>query len=200
MLVLVSGLVEYTQERKGFWREPSGTPTSEVNALAAWVPEAHELLLDTADRYHAHLDVAEFAEQLQERSSVRTTRPPERWLDKVLGPVAQLCDQAGEPPLTSLVILDPRKDDIHAARLRLECYRWAGSAPADGGLPAPLTPTRPTRTRASSRPSRVPGAPRTERATPPPRSPRVAASDRPVAICPTCFMAIPATGRCDNCD
>lgn len=189
--------MEYTQERKGFWREPEGTPTSEANALSAWVPEAHELLAETAMSYHAHLDVAEFGRRLQERSHVHTTRPPERWLEKVLAPVAALCEHAGEPPLTSLVVADPKRDDITAARLRLECYRWAGSAPEDGGLPSPLAPTR---TRAASRPSRVPGAPRTERTPPPPRTPRVAASDKPVAVCPTCFMALPATGRCDNCD
>jgi hypothetical protein len=31
-----------------------------------------------------------------------------------------------------------------------------------------------------------------------PRAP--AKSDRPVATCPRCFMALPATGLCDNCD
>ena len=32
------------------------------------------------------------------------------------------------------------------------------------------------------------------------RPERVAASDRPVTVCPRCFMAIPSTGLCDNCD
>ena len=37
-------------------------------------------------------------------------------------------------------------------------------------------------------------------------SPRVSAprapakSDRPISTCPRCFMALPATGICDNCD
>ena len=56
--------------------------------------------------------------------------------------------------------------------------------------------------------TRVPGtrssAPRTPRAastrTAPTRSPRVAASDRPVKLCPRCFIALPATGICDTCD
>lgn len=44
-------------------------------------------------------------------------------------------------------------------------------------------------------------APRATRAAAkPPATPRrTAASDRPVNVCPTCFMAIPATGVCDNC-
>ncbi len=56
---------------------------------------------------------------------------------------------------------------------------------------------------------RVPGTrtttPRTPRATTPRATtvsrPRVAASDRIVdKLCPTCFIAMPATGICDQCD
>ena len=54
---------------------------------------------------------------------------------------------------------------------------------------------------------RVPGTrtttPRTPRAgatrSTPPSRPRVAASDRVDKLCPTCFLALPATGICDNC-
>ncbi|HET6694459.1 MAG TPA: hypothetical protein VFG97_09140 [Pedococcus sp.] len=55
--------------------------------------------------------------------------------------------------------------------------------------------------------SRVPGtraAPRTRstspRAASTPRPARVAATDRPVKLCPRCFIALPATGVCDTCD
>ncbi|NYE37567.1 hypothetical protein F4692_002700 [Nocardioides cavernae] len=37
----------------------------------------------------------------------------------------------------------------------------------------------------------------TPRAT---RPARVAASDKPVTLCPRCFIALPATGICDTCD
>jgi hypothetical protein len=56
--------------------------------------------------------------------------------------------------------------------------------------------------------ARVPGSrtstPRASR-TPsaraaPTRSPRVAASDRPVTLCSRCFIELPATGICDQCD
>ena len=57
-------------------------------------------------------------------------------------------------------------------------------------------------------PQRVPGTrtttPRTPRASTtrstPPSRPRVAASDRVDKLCPTCFLALPATGICDTCD
>jgi len=40
---------------------------------------------------------------------------------------------------------------------------------------------------------------RSTRSTGTPRPSRVAASDKPVNLCPTCFLALPATGICDNC-
>lgn len=54
--------------------------------------------------------------------------------------------------------------------------------------------------------TRVPGtrAPRTRstspRAASTPRPSRVAATDKPVNLCPRCFIALPATGVCDTCD
>lgn len=190
---------EYEQERKGFWREPGGEPTSEVHALEAWVPAAHELLCEVAESYHAHLDLEEFAEKVQVRSLVRTSRAADRWVEKVLAPVAAWSQRQGEPSLVSLVVADPRADGIEIARRRLACYVWAGSAPADGGVPAPLAPTRGSRSRSAST-TRVSASTRAPRESRPAPKPRVAASDRPVTVCPTCFMAVPATGVCDNCD
>jgi hypothetical protein len=178
---------EYVQERKGFWHEPDGTPTSESVALEAWARAAHEILLRTADTYHGVVREPELAEELQTMTSIRTTRPFGRWLDKVLGPVGKYCEISGQPPLTSLVV--GQDDDLSSARVRLECYRWAGSAPAGGGEPAPLSIT-------VNRPAR---AARATREAKPPAPKRVAKTDQPVAVCPSCFMALPATGICDNC-
>ncbi len=54
------------------------------------------------------------------------------------------------------------------------------------------SPAAPARTRTP----RATGE-RATRATPT-RS-RVAASDKPFTLCPNCFLALPATGVCDNC-
>jgi hypothetical protein len=51
--------------------------------------------------------------------------------------------------------------------------------------------TAPTRTRRATGP--------TTSATGKRKPPRVAATDKPVELCPTCFLALPATGVCDNC-
>ncbi len=217
---------EYQQERKGFWYEPEGRGTSEAIALETWARVTHDVLEETATAYHRVIREAELAERLQSASGIRTARPHERWMTKLLTPLAHLHHRDGYPPLTALVVdergwVGERYDDVlraaeqlpilealprekHAAKARLECYQWAGSAPEDGGLPAEV-PTGRTRAARSTTPRvpRTPGAPKAPRT---PREPkvvapkRVAPTDRPVNVCPTCFMAIPATGLCDNCD
>ncbi|MDP2773387.1 MAG: hypothetical protein Q8O61_07490 [Nocardioides sp.] len=209
-------------QRQGFWREPSGTPTSEAIALEAWVREAYDVLREVATAYRAVITTSDLGERVQAASDIRSSRPPAQWLGKVLLPVAHLCHRNGEPALTSLVvdphsgwvgeayddvlrvderlpITDPVKRETHAAQARLECYRWAGSAPSDGGEPAEV----PTPSGRRPRTPRAAASPRTPRALKPPApkvKPRIAASDRPVTVCDRCFMALPATGLCDNCD
>ena len=133
----------YTQERKGFWHEPDGTPTSEAIALETWARTARDVLVRTAATYHAVIRDTELAEELQATTGIRTTRSLDRWLPKILGPIDKFCEHAGEPALTSLVV--GTSDDLETARARLECYRWAGSAPADGGVPAQLPGSAPRR-------------------------------------------------------
>jgi hypothetical protein len=55
----------------------------------------------------------------------------------------------------------------------------------------PGTRTRTPRTSSASPRSSRPATPRTS---------RVAATDKPVNLCPRCFIALPATGICDTCD
>ena len=56
----------------------------------------------------------------------------------------------------------------------------------------PAVVTVPARTRTTRAPRAT--SPRT------PSTRAAAAREVPLAICPTCSMALPATGRCDNCD
>ena len=71
----------------------------------------------------------------------------------------------------------------------------------DDSPPEPVVQRAPRRTTAAPRGSSgaSPAAPRRTLSGRTPKAPRVAASDRPVNVCPTCYMAIPATGVCDNC-
>lgn len=209
---------EYQQERKGFWHHEHGTGTSETIALETWARAARPILEEVAHRYHGVVGEAELAERLQTETGIRTTRPHGRWLPKLLGPLATLHHREGYPPLTALVVdgsgrVGEHYDDVlraaeqrpisdrtarqeHAARARLECYRWAGSVPEDGGVPAPVTRAVGGEGRRRSS-SGERGLAKAERpgATGGPR----AAAERPVAVCPTCFLALPTTGVCDEC-
>ncbi|MGN8247062.1 hypothetical protein ACTHAM_000734 [Cellulomonas soli] len=49
-------------------------------------------------------------------------------------------------------------------------------------------------------PARAPRAPQAPRAPRTPVARPSAVREAPERICPTCSMALPATGRCDNCD
>ena len=60
---------------------------------------------------------------------------------------------------------------------------------SEGASKARTPGTRASAPRASAR-AASPSTPR----------PRVAASDRPDNVCPRCFIALPATGICDQCD
>lgn len=226
---MLGGVGEYDAPLKGFWHVPQGTLTSEAIALEIWTRETHAVLIDVAGSYHATIQDVALAAALQERSGIATSRPPEAWLLKILAPLAQLCYRSGEPPLTALVvdrhgwvgdaydealraedqrpIEDWNTRERHAARARLECYQWAGSAPADGGVPASVRVAtasgRPRVERAARASYTTASGTRPARAAKPPKAPtpkRVAASDKPIKVCPTCFMALPATGVCDNCD
>ena len=221
-----------SEERRGFWREPDGTPTSRSIAFQQWALAAHDVLVETAATYHGLISDADLIEAVQARTNIRTSQ--RNWLGTVLTPVVHLCYRQGEPPLTSLVvgqrdrlvgegydevllvadlspITDPDKRERHAAEAQLDCYRWAGSAPADGGEPrVPPLQVAPTRKAAARSTGRATSRVATGRATAtkaakaakavkPVKPKRVAKSDQPVTVCPSCFIALPATGVCDNC-
>jgi len=189
----------------GTWQE-----TSDVGADAsreAWAAAARERLLEAARRYRATVAPQELAIELQRRSGIRTRQLWHHWLDEVLGHVALECSRREEPLLVALVADDagrvpdgyavavraasgdrPENPNAHAAKERLECYRFfdAVGLPADGGsVAAPKVEAAPKVRKAAAR------APAVKRPTKP--------ADIPRDICPTCFMAIPRSGVCDNC-
>jgi hypothetical protein len=168
-----------------------------ADALAAWIPLAHDELIDTARKYHAVTTYLELSERVQESSGVRTRTLLTNWIGKLLEAVALCAKADGEPPLTALcvrqdgtigpgyarapksVVDEPGADiEYYAAEHRLLCYRkFAEDLPADGGRPE-LTKAEVDR--------------RQWKAT-------RAKEQAPPALCLTCHTALPATGRCDYC-
>ncbi len=167
-----------------------------------WAKHAYEVLVETAGRYNAVITYSDFAEEVQRRSSLHTRSPMHNWVGALLGDLAKVNHAREEPPLTSLVVRkddgrvgpgydevlrlagrspidDPVERENHAAASRLECYRhWGADVPADA------QPTLSSRMRQVRE-----------------RTPRASvAPERRGAVCPTCFMEMPVSGPCVNCD
>src|SRR4051812_3530907 len=194
-----------TVERTTYWRTTGGEgdpePVLQGEAEDAWAEEARQILTDVAGTYHRLIDRTDLAAEVQDASGVRTSKNPHYWLSRVLAQVAAVNAVKDEPPLTSLVvhringtvgddydevlrltgadaISDSNAREKHAAAARMECYRWAGATMPDGGGHPALSPRldqRIVRERKRAREEAVP------------------------TVCPSCFMAVPATGVCDSC-
>jgi hypothetical protein len=164
---------------------------------------ARESLLRTAETYNGYITYSDLAEQVQNKSGIRTKQLIHYWVGKILGVVSTDCHQSNEPLLSSLcvhqdgsvgagygVALDetyggPRPEDLDlaAAEERLKCYRYFGAQmPADGGKPT-LTPTL--------------AATRSRKATA--NATRARAKIEEVrGICPLCFVRLPSSGVCGS--
>lgn len=168
-------------------------------ARAAWAVSAREVLVDAAQQYRAVVTQRELADAAKARTGIHTTTRTQSWVGDVLTLVARDCAERNEPNLSSLCVdatgsvgdsytatllaisgESPADPERHAAAIRLECYQHFGAPdlPADGGLAA-LTP--------KLQASRA-------------RSRKAAVAARPINMCPVCFMSIPVTGICVNCE
>ena len=184
----------------GAWQEAAdvGNPT----ARSAWAEAARPVLMEAARHYGAVVTYKELAQQVQHQTGIRTSQQQHHWLGDVLARVARECTELNEPLLSALCVNaqgsvgqgyatavlavrgeEPADPDGHAAIERLECYRHfdAVDLPEDGGIPALVPKLADARARALT------------------RSRKAARAARPINTCPTCQMAIPATGVCDNC-
>ena len=134
------------------------------------------MLLEAARRYRATVTYKDLAIEVQRRSGIRTKQLMHHWIDEVLGRTALVNVERDEPLLCSLCVDDDERvgrgvrrgraggvrrragePQRHAAKERLECYRFfeAVGLPADGGSVAPPKPATAPRTAAKRRRRRV---------------------------------------------
>lgn len=194
----------------GFARNVEGRIIGRAAAEAAWVPAGRDLLGGLASQANATISQSDFADEVQRRGGVHALGQPAGWLAHCLESLALATHAEGIPPLTSLVVQgDGKVGESYAASLaaygrdtsaggrdresqaaadRIECYRWAGAPEPLGGWRA----RTPSGARTSS--TRTPAT-----RTPTPRATKAVVPEREAAYCPSCFMALPATGRCDYC-
>lgn len=179
----------------GVYRVSDESAVALSDARTEWGAAAYTILVDTARAYHAVITYKEMADEVQERTGIRTRMLLTNWIGGVLEVAAHTAAGKGEPPLTSLCVKqdgtvgpgyakapkaidDVPGEDIqtYAAAHRHLCYqKYARDLPADGGRPA-LTVQEQARRDQSKRAESV-SAP----------------------VCPTCFTRLPATGVCDYC-
>jgi hypothetical protein len=199
------------------YRNDDGTAVDDAAALDAWGRAARPVLVQVARRFGSLTTRKELGEEAQVRSGVRTREPVAAWIDDVLDAVALECSVRSEPLLSAFCVQPdgrmgdryrqiveslegtaPADVEMHAATQRVEAHRYHGAVlPVDGGRPtlppqlAKLRASAPAKTRAT----RAPSAPKK---APVARKPKKV--ERVYAVCQTCFLQLPASGRCDNCD
>jgi hypothetical protein len=199
----------------------AGNAVDDADALEAWARAARPVLIQTARRYGALTTPPDLAESVQVLSDVRTREPAELWIDDILDAVDTECGARSEPLLSAFCVgpdgrIGARYEtrvakfaptavtdiEMHAAKQRLDAHAYHGAVlPVDGGRPAlprqlaeqraaaAKRPARATTSRASATRTKV-AVPRKPKKPDPPKRP----------VCPTCFLELPLTGRCDNCD
>lgn len=128
------------------------------------------------------------------------TESPQRWrhrqLPATLHPDAQTFLEGASSPFD--IVTRPKHQPTAAAREVMARFGITDPPPPGWVPPVVAAPVVPT-----VRESRVPTGKSTRASTP--RAPRAKAPAKPakpepvIAVCPRCFMAIPATGICDNC-
>lgn len=180
----------------GTWRVSDGSAVAFGAAKLAWSLAAREILIRTARMYHGYITYGELAEEVQQITGIRTRSQMRNWIGAVLGRVADECRSRGEPSLTALCVHQdesvgvgyvyvleiageeiPDDLDFHAAEARFACYRAFGAVlPPDGGQPALTAKVAAARRYKAKQIEVMP------------------------ALCPRCFIQLPVSGRCDNCD
>jgi hypothetical protein len=180
----------------GTWRVSDGSAVAFGAAKGAWSLAAREVLMRTAKSYHAYITYGELAEEVQQVAGIRTQSPMRHWIGAVLGSVADDCRLRGEPSLTALCVHQdetvgdgyayvleiageeiPEDLDFHAAEARFACYvAFGAELPAGGGHPALTAKVAAARRYKAKQIEVIP------------------------ALCPRCFIQLPVSGRCDNCN
>lgn len=174
-----------------------------TEATSEWAAVAGEVLTEVAGHYLGLITYVDLAEQVQARTGLRTRAPYRSWIGSVLAAVVAQCRADGLPPLSSLVVYRVDSDvavEEGTTLARFACYRrFAADVPVEAVAEADaLARAKEEAETPRQRPARQPRAPRAPRASTSTAKPKPA--EEAPKICPTCFMQLPASGICDNCD
>ncbi|GAB3708940.1 hypothetical protein [Mariniluteicoccus flavus] len=182
-----------------FWRDTDRSAVPVQVAISEWALAAWDVLEAIAGRWNKTVTEDDLGSEVQRRSGIATSTPTDSWIGPVLSLVAQRSHESRGPALVSLVVdeaghpvpafrealgLEGRSalgaaDLAEQAReTRLSCHRAYGAKIPRGAAEA--APRTPRATKAAAAPAKPPNPQR--------------------AMCPKCFLEVPVTGVCDNCD
>lgn len=180
-------------------RTDDGSPVEWKTAITRWAEAGRPVLEEIAGTWGAYVTYQEMSELVQKDAGITTGVPFRHWIGSVLATLARQ-EKPGEPLLTSLVVRadgsigdgylipvrdrgedDPDDLELHAARERVRCYRHFGATdPGDGTEEVFTSAVAARRARPAARRTTSPQPAR--------------------AVCPKCFIQLPLSGGCGNCD
>lgn len=171
------------------------------DALDAWEPIAIAVLTETAKTYNSFITYTELSNAVQTRSGIRHKGLLTNWIGSLLQRVIYHCRDTGIPHLSALCVtadgtvgsgysnvplllgdagsMSLEQLDDHAARTRLECYRYFGAELPPGGGESNLTPKAKAARDWKRAQAKVEETPK---------------------VCPVHRITLPATGVCDDCN
>jgi len=164
------------------YRVRDARPMTWGDAMRAWAPIAQRVLYETSVSDRATITLEELAEIVQEESGVRTKEAVSTWITRLTDRVT-----AADPDIPIPVPPAPTKARATRAAAPKRAKPATGATPTAAASSATITGSTPA----------VPATSAAPKATAAPKRPRGAEPE--VTICPTCFMALPASGICDNC-
>lgn len=180
-----------------FWRDTDRSAVTVTEAISEWALVAWDVLEAVAARWRRTIDAEALGAEVQRRSGIHTDLPAATWIGPLLSLVTQRAHESHGPAVTSLVAGEdggPHECFDEALTLagtpgltglarrdawldaRMACHRAYGAK-----IPAGVTELPRPRVRKV-----------VEAAAPAP--------ERVAPVCPRCFLQLPATGVCDDCE
>lgn len=180
-----------------FWRDVDHSPVTVTEAIGEWSLAAWGALEDVAARWRKTITADQLAIEVQKRTGILTSLPADGWIGPVISLVAQRAAEDRGLALTAFVVDDEgRVLDSYRDVLKAEGREAVGR----GDLEDHAGDVRMTAHRAYGAciPAGVTALPR-KRGTRDVAAPAVRSDPKP-KVCPRCYLVLPATGQCDNCN
>lgn len=192
-----------------FWAEVDGREVTVTEAMSAWALAGWEILEDTAAHWKRTLTEESLGLKVQTRSGIFTSLPVETWIGPLVSLLAQRAHESKGVRLTCYlvgadgIVADSYREVLalegiaEATRRELQEHaleqRMLGHRAYDATIPAGGTLPRKRIAAETSRRAVEPTEVRTTMSV-------LMPDEKPAAVCPSCWLQLPASGQCDFCE